>query len=121
MDYKEYDAILNVALINLFTLSKEKQVIELNNFDINNRSHLCLLNVAKIAQDTFNFQVTIHCSVLNYWKLKRKMKFHKWFKFNFKSNGINCDKFIEDIENANDAAGIFIDIFEQYYKGVIRV
>ena len=41
---KEYNELCNVSLINLYTLIKEKEEINLTNFDFKDKKHLYLLS-----------------------------------------------------------------------------
>ena len=48
MELNNYDKVLNTLYINLYTLSKDSDIIELKNFNYKNKAHLVVLKVASI-------------------------------------------------------------------------
>ena len=62
--FGEYDKIVNIIMINLYSLSKEKGKIILSELDKNNRDHLLVLRVALMAKDIFNFPLSLN---VNWW------------------------------------------------------
>lgn len=73
--FKQYDEIINVIMVNLYSLSKEKGKIILSNLDKRNRDHLLILRVALIAKDVYNFPLFLNVKwwdslVLN-WRMRR--------------------------------------------------
>ena len=62
--FNQYDEIINVIMVNLYSLSKEKGKIILSNLDKRNRDHLLILRVALIAKDAYNFPLFLN---VNWW------------------------------------------------------
>ena len=63
--FDRYDEIINITMVNLYTMSKNKGEIVLTNIDRKNKDHLYLLRIALIAKDAFNFPLKIQTS---FWK-----------------------------------------------------
>lgn len=62
--FNQYDEIINVIMVNLYSLSKEKGRIILSDLDKRNRDHLLILRVALIAKDVYNFPLFLN---VNWW------------------------------------------------------
>ena len=62
--FNQYDEIINVIMVNLYSLSKEKGKIILSDLDKRNRDHLLILRVALIAKDVYNFPLFLN---VNWW------------------------------------------------------
>lgn len=116
---KYFDSIIQTSLINIYTLSKNNEYIQFNNFDIDNTAHLCLLNIATAARTIFNYPIYINTSFINFLKLK---KYHKnlielnHIKRKKRPNGIDTRVFEYDINVNFKDAGILSKIYERYYK-----
>lgn len=70
----KYDNIINVALVNIYTLSKEKEKIVLTNFDRKNKDHLLFLRVALLAKDIYNFPLSLDVNIIDSFVLNWKMR-----------------------------------------------
>lgn len=124
MDYKEFDSLVNVALINFYTLSKDGSQILLDGIDVNDKRHLACVHIASLAKDVFGIQFYLPSGRLNYWKVSRKCKSKKWLerinRKNIKSinalKPINVEDFISHIEKANNKENIFSEIYDEYFK-----
>lgn len=75
-DYKKYDEIVNKLFINIYSLSKDKPAIIMEEFDPNNKTCLLFFEVAILSGSTFGKEVKVKCSWLSYlwFKLKNKNK-----------------------------------------------
>ena len=73
--YNKYDEIINITLVNLYTLSKEKNEIILSGIDRNNKDHLYVLRIALIAKDVYGFPLKIRTDFWNWlclnWRLRK--------------------------------------------------
>lgn len=119
--FKYYDAIINVAYINFYTLSKDTNTIVLENYQEKNLSHRCILEIAKIAS-SLGRKVEIITSPLNFLFLKifghdKSFRGH-WITRSKQEHGIDINDFIQHIERANDSEGIFERIYLTYFKKV---
>ena len=93
------DRIVDVAYVNLYTISKDTQIIYLSKVNIKNPKHWALLNITSQACTLLDRIAYLDMPFFDYWKIQRYLK-NKNLK-RHKNNGITCDKFISDIENAN--------------------
>ncbi len=114
---KYYDAIINVAYINLFTLSKETGIITIENYDENNLSHRCVLAIARSA---WGQEVEIITSPINFLLLKifgHDRRFRgKGIKRSKRKHGIDINDFIQHIEQANNDKDVFEKIYLTYFR-----
>ena len=129
MDYTQieekhnlYDKIITTAMINMYSLSKEKEEIILKNVDPNNISHLFMIEVAKIVNLYWGFKIKIQTSFFNFRKLKKQCRLSKknTKRISLKKENyaaIKIEKFLKDIQKAYETKpGIFRDIYNAYYK-----
>ena len=69
-----YDEIINITIVNLYSLSKTKGIIVLSNIDRKSKDHLYILRIAMMAKDTFNFPLKLHTSFWNWLCLNWRMR-----------------------------------------------
>ena len=125
---KYFDKLLNIGIINLYTLSKEDNTIKISGFD--SQDNLCLI-MMKIAgllntlRPENNYKLELKTSLWQYLKYIRNDKTfkgkRKWISIrNKKFEGINPYEFLSHISKANnESINIFEDIYDEYYgKGV---
>ena len=76
LNYKfdRYDEIINITMVNLYSLSKARNEIVLTNIDRKNKNHLYLLRIALIAKDAFNFPLKIKTGFWNWLCLNWRMR-----------------------------------------------
>ena len=77
--FNKYDEIINITMVNLYTLTKEKGEIIISDFDRKNRDHLFIIRVALMAKDIYGFPLKMRCSfwswiILN-WKMRKLSRF----------------------------------------------
>ena len=128
MDYTQieekhnlYDRIITTAMINMYSLSKEKKEIILKNVNPNNISHLFMIEVAKIVNLYWGFKIRIQTSFFNFRKLKKQCRLSKkntkripLKKENYVA--IKIEKFLKDIQKAYETKpSIFREIYNAYY------
>ena len=124
MDYKEFDNLVNVALINFFSLGKDGSQILLDGIDIKDKRHLACVHIASLAKDVFGIKFYLPSGRLNYWKVSRKCKSKKGLerinRKNIKSinslKPVNVEDFISHIEKANNKENIFSEIYDEYFE-----
>ena len=71
----KYDEVINIIMVNLYTLSKNSEKIVLSGLDRKNRDHLLILRIALMAKDIYNFPLSLKIGfwdslVLN-WKMRK--------------------------------------------------
>lgn len=118
--FSALDKAATCATINFYTISKEKKRIELKDFNRRNKEHMALLHISQSARVLHGSDVFIDTSFWDYLYLK--IKYLRRFKIkrlksceNIKFNP-TCDEFISFIENQLHTPGVFIQIYEEYYK-----
>lgn len=72
--YQKYDQIVQSTLINIYTMSKEDNKILLVNFDPKTDTDKCVVEIAKIAQSLWSFDIEVDLPLLKFWMFKIKNK-----------------------------------------------
>lgn len=121
---KEYDGLIGLTLVNLFTLSKDCGAIRLDKFDRKNKEHLFFLRVALIARDVY--QVPIEMSGSRWeilrlnWKIRKNFKKVKrvssFYAGNFDVSAV-LDFMRPDAIKRIGTDFSFADIYDAYYEG----
>ena len=113
--YDTLDQILNVAVYNLFSISKENNIIKLSNVRYDDNKHWALLNIVNSMSTIWGREVQLDMGVWDFFRLKRRIH-NKSFKRVRENKGKECDKFIWDIEDAYpNILDPFEDIAKEYY------
>lgn len=125
--FREYDGLVNLTLINLYSMSKELGVIRLFDFDPKNKEHLFVLRVAIIARDIYQFPIEVGVNWWNGVKLNRKVSriFDKVGRIGpNECRGIWVGKMLDfmrpDGINHIGEDFSFADIYEAYYEGSLN-
>lgn len=120
--YKVYDGLSNVAIVNLYSSSKDKEKIVLHNFNFTNKAHLCLLKIAESLRSFTGFQIYIKVKGFNriwlfFYNRKKRTKIRA-----SKENGVDTHQLLMDICKANYLLDylIFNDIYKEYYKKKVK-
>lgn len=121
---KEYDGLIGLTLVNLFTLSKDCGAIRMDKFDKENKEHLFFLRVALIARDVY--QVPIEMSGSRWEIFCLNWKIRKNFKKVKRVSGFDTGNFdisaVLDFMRPDAIKRIgtdfsFADIYDAYYEG----
>ena len=71
----KYDEVINIIMVNLYTLSKNNKKIVLSGIDRKNRDHLLILRVALMVKDIYNFPLSLRIgfwdSLILNWKMRK--------------------------------------------------
>lgn len=121
---KIYDAIVGVTMVNIYTLSKDKEAINFNNFDIDNEEHLYLLSVAMISNGIIGKPIRFNLPI---WKRKRIAKMFgnptsiQWKKRAKKNESFDTSDVLDFIRQyavieSGDELFMFDEIYQCYYK-----
>lgn len=121
--YDKYDQAINVVMVNIYTLTKEKGQIILENIDRNNKDHLLILRVAMIAKDVYNFQLKLKTGFWNWVILNWRMRKLSRFIRRERESDANVD--VDALVNfmtpilQEDIGKFFCfeDIYNAFYKG----
>jgi hypothetical protein len=124
--FREYDGLVGLTMLNLYTLSKDREKIRLINFNRKNPEHLYLLRVALMARDVYNKPVEVAGSwwdifCLN-WKIRKgfeKIKRDEWGVFGIDTQEV-LDFMRQDGINRLGESFTFADIYHQYYEGSLN-
>lgn len=72
--FREYDGLVGLALLNIHTISKEKGVVRLYDFDRKNREHLFLLRMALTIRDIYHFPIEVEGTYWDIFCINQKIK-----------------------------------------------
>ena len=113
METKFYDALINVALTNSYSLGKDNKRLLLYNIDVEDERHLAYIHIVSMVRDLFGIEVFVSkgVNIFDYWKLRKKCK-AKWLKrIKIKPSVsytlLDVEDFISHIEKANDMKDVF--------------
>ena len=118
-----YDEIINITMVNLYTLTKEKETIIISDFDRKNRDHLFVIRVALMAKDVYGFPLKMRCGfwdwiILN-WKMRKLSRFIP--RDNTSLPVVNIPKLLEfmypPIKEYMGENFKFEHIYNQFYEG----
>lgn len=114
---KIYNHLLNIAFINLYTLSKDNKKVILTNFSFNNKQHLLLLNIAKNLHNIYGYEIFVDDNFYNFIKYKIKHRKDTFIHRNKKLiSCINVDEFLNHITTAqNIDKNIWIKIYNDFF------
>ena len=119
---KIYDDICGAAFVNIFTLTKDEEVIAIKGLNPKNKEHLFVLGVAKGLAGAFEKKVALDVSRFRLWKLNRKIdKDCRLIRLDEKSvtKYVQPDELLSFMrEKAIEAYGkdfSFADIYKEYY------
>lgn len=129
---REYDGLVGLTTLNIWSISKENGVVRLYHFDKKNKEHLFILRIALLVQDIFHFPVEVEGSswdifCLN-WKIKKGFNKIKRYKHALGENkewvyqkGV-CIPELLDLMRPDGIERLgedftFADIYHEYYEG----
>lgn len=91
--YDKMDEISQIALVNLYTLSKNEKTINLRNFELKNKEHLFLIEIAAILETVCGKELSADCGFWQRLKLKKHLK--RKVKKESLENGINVPEVLD--------------------------
>lgn len=114
---KTYNHLSNIALINLYTISKENKKIILTNFSFKNKNHLFLLHMAKVLHNIYEYEIFVDDKFFNFIKYKIT---HIKDKFIHRSKKliscVNVDDFLAHIASAQNVENnIWTKIYNDFF------
>lgn len=108
-----YNHLSNIALINLYTLSKDSKQIRLKDFSFNNKNHLFLLNIAKSLHNLFEHEIFVDVNFFDFIKYKIK---HRKENFIHRSKDVSSPLIVDDFLNhITSAQEVEDNIWEKMY------
>lgn len=108
------NAISTIALI-FQTHLKDKNELNLYNFNRDNKAHRTILETAAIVKKVTQAKLTINCKLKDYIFLKRNYNKLVDFSWTRKREGIDFDKLNFQIQQMYYSQ-ILDDAYEEYYK-----
>ena len=110
-------------MVNIYTLTKEKGQIILENIDRNNKDHLLILRVAMIAKDVYNFQLKLKTGFWNWvvlnWRMRKLSRFVR--RERESDANVNVDALVNFMTPIlqEDIGKFFCfeNIYDAFYKG----
>lgn len=125
-DYRNYDGIVATALETIWELSSEDGVIRLYRFDRKNKEHMCILRIALMARDLYQYPVEVDASWWEVLCLNHQLRknFDKVKRFRLKvgendNKGVNVPMMIDGfraIAKEHFDSVNFKEIYEAYYE-----
>lgn len=125
-DYRNYDGMVATALETIWELSSEDGVIRLYRFDRKNKEHMCILRIALMARDLYQYPVEVDASWWEVLCLNHQLRknFDKVKRFRLKvgendNKSVNVPMMIDGFRAiANEHFGCvnFKEIYEAYYE-----
>ena len=121
---REYDGLVGLAILSIYSLSKDLGKIRLFNFNRKDKEHLFVLRMALMARDLYQFPIEIDCHwwdrlCIN-WKIRKSFnKVGKTPDFSFK--GVYVNELLTAMRpGAIERLGKtfkFSDIYDVFYEG----
>lgn len=121
---RKYDEIVGAAYVNIFTLSKNSDVVAIAPFNPKNKEHLFVLNVAKGVGGVVQKTVAIDTNKFHIWQLNRGInKECRYEKLNGKdfTYAIDPDRLLSFMrqwasELMNEEEFNFGKIYDEFYS-----
>lgn len=70
----KYDEIINITMVNLYTLCKDTETIVISDLNRKDKDHLFILRVALMAKDIYNFPLKIRTDFWSWLVLNWRMR-----------------------------------------------
>ena len=126
--YREYDGLVGLTMLNIYSKSKDDKTIRLVGFDRKNKEHLFILRVALLARDIYQMPLEIEGSWWNIfclnWKLRKGFRRVNRYKkpFGIYHFGVIFVPELLALMRPDGTARLgedfsFADIYEVYYEG----
>ena len=122
--YREYDGLVGLTLLNIYSKSKDAGKIRLLEFDRKNKEHLFVLRVALLGRDLYRMPVEVDCGWWDRLRLNRKLRkgFDKVGRVpDFVVKGVWVPHLLDlmrvDAEERLGGNFTFADIYNTYYEG----
>ena len=124
--YRHYDGMIATALETIQDISSNEGVIRLYHFNRKNKEHMCILRIALIARDLFQYPIEVDASwwdvaIIN-WRLRKNFDKIKRLRLKLGENdseGINMPMMLDlfaGISAYHFGSVKFKDIYEAYYE-----
>ena len=124
-EYRHYDKLIATTLENIYEMSKDG-VIRLYRFDRKNKEHMCILRIALIARDLYQYPIEVDASWWEVMCLNRQLRknFDKVKRFRVRlgkeaPKGINVPMLIDKfhiISRHHFGGADFKIVYEAYYE-----
>lgn len=121
--FNKYDEIINITMVNLYTLCKDTKTIVISGIDRKNKDHLFMLRVALLAKDIYNFPLKMRIGLWDWIVLNWKMrKLSRRVPRELELGpGVNVPELLEfmypPIKSYMGEDFKFEHIYNQFYKG----
>lgn len=121
--FNKYDEVINITMVNIYTLTKEHKKIILSGIDRKNYDHLFILRVALLAKDIYGFPLELSInfwdSVVLNWKMRKLSR--RIPRAKEESANVDVNKLIEfmypPIREYLGKDFKLENIYRQFYKG----
>ena len=117
-ELNKYDRALNECFVTLHCIGREDKTLHLTNFDIKDKGHLTLLQVARILYYSMDYKIEVDMNPFKYYFYRITGKLESWLKRGKQGKKFDCQNFVRWYEIDKDCHGIFKDIYDSYYGGM---
>lgn len=119
----KYDEVINITMVNLYTLCKDNETIILSNIDRTNSDHVYILRVALLARDIYGFPLKLKTGFWNWivlnWRMRKLSR--RVPRYTGEDSTVDINDLIEfmyaPVRNYLGEEFKFSDIYNEFYKG----
>ena len=116
--YKLYDHIVSITYVNIFSLTKDKDII-LKEYSYKDKTARTFFEVAAMVAYFYNKEIYLQTSLIDFicTRIKSKNKHVRWISPKKEVDGIKIHEVAKFEANANNGdERIFEEIFDAYYE-----
>lgn len=115
---EKLDQCMGALMVNLYTLGKKKECIELHEFQFCD-AHIALLGIALDCGKIYKWPVYVDCDLSTRRRLVREEHLRNWKRMpprmrSHPDNWHNCNELITFVEDAFDVSGALTEIYKEY-------
>ena len=123
---KAYNKVCGVTMTNIFTITKNCDVIPVRDVDIKNKEHLYVLSVAVALGGAIDKKVSVNGSAFFVWRLNRRLGLRKDCRiqrmlvkdtmYSVSPKMLNNDMRVYAGKETGEEPFNFGDIFDEFYE-----
>lgn len=120
--YQKYDRMVQATLINIYTMSKDDNKVILVNFDPKTDTDKCVVEIAKISQSLWNFDIEVDLPLFKFlmFKIKNKdARFKRYKKYSEKKVDVQELKMFVSKAYV-ETTMVYKEIYDAYYNPKTR-
>lgn len=120
--YQKYDRMVQATLINIYTMSKDNDKVILVNFDPKIDTDKCVIEIAKISQSLWNFDIEVDLPLFKFlmFKIKNKDARIKRYK-KYSEKKVDVQELKMFVSKAYvETTMVYKEIYDTYYNPKTR-